>query len=164
MPQPVGRAAIGVTGKAHQVAVELDVSGLKTRLENEAVRLINDFSQQGLRGEALVDAVREGLNALSEAPVDKAARGATSEAFNLGRNLEAQRHVGEIKMVVRSEVLDENTCSSADNLPGDNSPRCFELDGAEYEINTDEYFKHMPPNDCHGFELCRGFYLYKVTA
>lgn len=141
-----------MTVDAHRVAVSIDVSGLATRLENEALRLITDFSQQGLVGEELARAVTDGLLGLSDAPIEKAARGASSEAFNLGRNLEAQRRVGDIQQVVRTEVLDENTC-----------PPCRQLDGSTYTVNSTEYFENMPPNKCDGRELCRGFYIYEAA-
>lgn len=151
--EPIGRDAQKVTDAAHVVGVEIDLSDLASRLEREALRLINDLSQQGLTGDALADAVASGLRALSDAPVDRAARGAASEAFNLGRNLGAQAEAGRIETVVRSEVLDQNTC-----------PPCADLDGKTVEMNSPEYFEFMPPNGCDGRELCRGFYVYLEAA
>ena len=147
MATPQGPNARSVTDAAHRVAVGIDVSDLVGRLEREAARLISDFSQQGLEGEALADAVVSGLRDLSDAPVDRAARGAAGEAFNLGRNLAAQEHP-EIARAVRTEILDRNTCEP-----------CRELDGKVVEMNSDEYFEFMPPNQCEGREQCRGFYL-----
>jgi hypothetical protein len=162
MPQPKGPNASQVTGAAHKVGVELDVSALITRLAEEALRLLNDLSQQGLEGDDLVEGVQDGLRSLSDGPVDRTARGATSESFNLGRNLAAQDQAEEIERVIRVEVLDKNTCT--EKRWGDGVPRCYELDGEQYAMNSDEYFKHMPPNDCDGRELCRGFYLYRRKA
>lgn len=153
LPPPIGPQAAQITDGAHRVAVEIDLSELAGRLEREAMRLINDLSQQGLSGDVLADAVSEGLRGLSDAPVDRAARGAASEAFNLGRNLEAQRRADEIEEVVRTEVLDEATCEP-----------CRALDGTLYTMNTPEYFEFLPPNQCDGRELCRGFYLYRAEA
>ena len=152
MPAPEGFDALKVTQDAQRVAVEIDISGLATRLENEAMRLINDLSQQGLSGDALADAVDAGLRALSDAPVDRAARGAASESFNLGRNLEVQRR-GLSGVAVRSEILDENTCDP-----------CRALDGRKVDMGSSEYFEFMPPNQCDGRELCRGFYIYREVA
>lgn len=135
------------------VAVDIDVSELIGRLEREALRLITDLSQQGLEGDALADAVSDGLKALSDAPISRAARGATSEAFNLGRNLAAQQSADRIDRVVRTEILDENTCDP-----------CLALDGKVVAMNSDEYFELMPPNKCDGRELCRGFYEYMAEA
>jgi hypothetical protein len=86
---------------------------------------------------------------LSDAPVSDAARGATSESFNLGRNLGAQAQAGDISQVVRTEILDQNTCDP-----------CARVDGTSVEMNSDEYFALMPPNLCEGRDLCRGFYVY----
>lgn len=151
--EPIGPVASTVTADAHRVAVGIDVSEIAGRLEREAMRLINDYSQQGKSGEELIRLVQDGLGALSDAPVDRAARGAASESFNLGRNLEAQRREGEILEVVRSEVLDDNTC-----------PPCESLDGTVYQLNSDDYFENMPPNKCDGRELCRGFYIYRSAT
>jgi hypothetical protein len=158
MPPPIGTDAAGVTASAHQLGAGLDVGDLITRLEREALRLIQDLSQQGLEGDALADAVGGGLRDVATGHVDRAARGATSEAFNLGRNLGAQDQAEKVKRVVRSEVLDLATCT--EKRHGDGVDRCAELDGNVYEFNSDEYFKHMPPNDCDGREQCRGFYIF----
>jgi len=119
--------------------------------------LIKQFSQQGLEGQALADAVSEGLRQLSDAPITKASRGATSEAFNLGRNLVAQEKEEEIKEVVRTEILDGSTCPPCRRLDFSNSKTV-------YQVNTPEYCEFMPPNKCDGRELCRGFYLYEANA
>lgn len=153
MAPPTGINAGQITSEAHQVAVDLDVSEIVGRLEREAIRLVKQFSQQGLEGEELARAVQNGLRQLSDAPIEKAARGAASEAFNLGRNLAAQERAAEIQRVVRTEVLDLNTC-----------PPCRELDGTEYEVNSQEYFENMPPAGCDGRELCRGFFMFLSEA
>jgi hypothetical protein len=149
MEPPIGQKAIQVTGEAITVGVEIDISELAGRLEREAMRLINDLSQQGFSGEELANRVSAGLINLSDAPITAAARGASSESFNLGRNLAAQSSSGQITNVVRTEILDENTC-----------PPCQALDGVTVTLNSEEYFRLMPPNLCDGRELCRGFYLY----
>lgn len=145
---PIGPEAARVTADAQRVAVEIDLSEVAGYLEREALRLINDLSQQGIEGEELIRRVQEGLRALSNAPIDRAARGAVGESFNLGRNLEIQRRADEIGSVVRTEILDKNTCGP-----------CRQLDGRVVEVNTPEYFELMPPNKCDGWEQCRGFYM-----
>ena len=166
MPEPIGPDAPDVTADAHRVAVEIDVSETTGRVEREALRLISDLSQQGLEGEALADAVSQGLGDLSDAPLRKTARGAVSEGFNLGRNLEAQERIEEIQEVVRVEVLDRDTCT--EKRHGDGVARCFELDfsksGTVYQVNSPEYFEFMPPNKCDGRIFCRGFMLYRRAA
>ena len=154
MPQPLGPDAGKITDIAHRVSVEIDVSSMVTRLENEALRLINDLSQQGLSGDDLVDAVKDGLRELSDKWVDDKGRGAATESFNLGRNLEAQRQEDLVEVAVRSEVLDEETCAPCRKLD-------FEQSEIEYVVGTDKYFEDMPPNGCLGRQRCRGFYIFR---
>ena len=112
-----------------------------------------DLQQQGLDGEALAERLVLALDNLSDTPLEQMGRASTSEAFNLGRNLAAQEALPQIREVVRTEVLDENTCDP-----------CWMLDGTVVEMNTEEYFRFMPPNQCQGREQCRGFYLYRAVA
>lgn len=158
MAPPQGPQAFEVTSEAFAVRAEIDLGSTYTRLLNETRRLLADLSQQGLEGAALADAVDAGLAGLSDVPIDQAARGATTEAFNLGRNLAAQRNEAAIARVVRTEILDINTC-----------PNCLPqarggLDGFTTTVNGPGYFENMPPNHCDGRELCRGFYLYEAAA
>jgi hypothetical protein len=146
---PVGPQAGKVTTEAVRVGVEIDISEIGGRLEREAMRLISDLMQQGYTGDDLADRVSAGLMDLSDKPVLEAARGAATESFNLGRNLGAQDATDQIKSVVRTEVLDENTCEP-----------CRILDGFTCEMNSPEYFENMPPNGCDGRDLCRGFFMY----
>lgn len=153
MDAPIGKNALKVTNAAHRVGVEIDVSELGSRMEREAMRLITDLTQQGVTGKELADRVDAGLMSLSDRPIADAARGASSEAFNLGRNLSAQEAASKIGKVVRSEILDQNTCDY-----------CRAVDGQTVEFSSDEYLRLMPPNGCEGRELCRGFYVYERAA
>jgi hypothetical protein len=153
MAPPQGPEAFPVTSEAFAVRAEIDLDAVYGRLLNEARRLLTDYSQQGLAGQELADAVDAGLRGLSDTPIDRAARGATTEAFNLGRNLAAQRNQAGIATATRSEILDDATCDP-----------CRLLDGTVVALNTPEYFELMPPNACDGRELCRGFYVYGVGA
>jgi hypothetical protein len=148
MAPPIGPDANRITQDAHRVAVEIDISEIAGRLEREALRLVNDYSQQGLAGDELTQAVQDGLRALSPTPVDRAASGARGEAFNLGRNLGIQQNPDAVAQVIRTEVLDQNTCAY-----------CLKIDGRVVAVNSDEYFQLMPPNGCAGREQCRGFYI-----
>lgn len=152
MAPPEGPQAFDVTSEAFSVKAEIDLETVYVRLLNETRRLMTDLSQQGLAGPELAEAVDAGLSALSDTPIAQAARGATTEAFNLGRNIEAQRRSQSIGRVVRTEVLDENTCDP-----------CREMDGFRTEVNGPGYFENMPPNHCDGRDLCRGFYLYEAA-
>ena len=111
----------------------------------------------GLTGKELADFVDARLKGLSAAPVIEAGRKSTSEAFNLGRNIEAQEQAESIKEVIRTEILDFNTCPPCRALDHSNSK-------AVYVLNSPEYFENMPPNKCNGRERCRGFYLFRRAA
>lgn len=151
---PIGPDAPKVTSDAFEVFASIDVDAIVTRLSNEAKRLQTDYSQRGLTDREIADAVEQGLRDLSDTPLDQAGRMASSEAFNLGRNLGIQE--AGIKRVVRTEVLDIDTC-----------PPCRALDVSiskkVYVVNSPEYFEDMPPNHCSGRELCRGFYLARSS-
>lgn len=53
--------------------------------------------------------------------------------------------------VVRSAVLDRNTCGE-----------CNRLDGERYLYGSDTYYEDMPPNWCEGENMCRCVYIYEV--
>jgi len=146
---PIGPKAAKVTRNAVFTGVDIDVTGLSQRLLAEAMRLLSDLSQQGYDGDDLADRVSSGLMNLSDRPIQDAARGASAESFNLGRNLGAQKDAAAITSVIRTEFLDANTC-----------PPCREFDGVIVDMNSDEYFRIMPPNGCDGRDLCRGFYMF----
>ena len=150
---PMGADAFAVTEDAFRVRTTLDLSDFYQRLEQETLYQFTDLSQQGYAGQDLADRVVAALNTLSDKPIEEAARGAATEAFNLGRNVEAQKQPEAIREVVRTEILDEATCDP-----------CRLLDGATYQLNSPEYFQDMPPNHCDGRDLCRGFYLYRSAA
>lgn len=151
---PKGPAAGSVTADAISLRVQIDLSEVGNRLQNEATRLVADLSQQGLTGDELGAAVeRELLAIFDDASAARTGREATHESFSLGRNLEAQRQAGSIGEVVRSEILDENTCEP-----------CAAMDGTVVVMNSPAYFENMPPNGCDGREQCRGIYLYRGAA
>jgi len=149
---PIGVDAAPVTTEAFQVRAEVDLSAFYQRLLNETRRLMTDLGQQGLSGPELADAVEAGLRNLSDVPLEQAGRGAVTEAFNLGRNLSAQRNAAAVQTIVRTEILDENTCDPCDSL-----------DGFTTTVNGPGYFENMPPNHCAGRDLCRGFYAYEAA-
>lgn len=173
---PKGPDAYAVTRNALEVRAEVDLSAFYTRLHNRTLQLLEDFGQRGLVGDALAKAVVDGLNELSDAPLERAGRGATTEAASLGRNLEIQRNLPEAGQAVRSAILDVGTCDN-----------CIAFDGAVCEINgpvidikpegaslmrengidpesPDAYFALMPPNFCDGEDLCRCIDYFRRAA
>lgn len=172
---PKGRDARHVTGEALSAKVDLDVRDFYTRLSGRAAELLADAQQRGLTGDELAEYVVSGVRDLSDAPIEAAGRAATSEANNLGRNLEAQRRAPEIRYALRSAILDRATCDN-----------CIALDGTVVEMNgpvvtispegeqllrdngvdpssPDAYFALMPPNFCLGEDLCRDELIYEAA-
>lgn len=149
---PIGKDAFPVTEEAFRVRADIDLTDFYERLRTETLQQFTDLSQQGYRGEELADRVIAALNNLSDRPIEEAGRGAATEAFNLGRNLEIQKSPDAVSEVVRTEILDGNTCEP-----------CRLLDGSVYEVNSAAYFQDMPPNHCQGRDLCRGFYLVRAA-
>lgn len=149
---PQGPDAPKVASEAFRNQVDIDVSAVANRMRNEAARSIADHMQRGLAGDALAEAVLADLDPLFDAQVERSGRAAVHEAFAHGRNLEAQVQADTIGEVVRSAILDPNTC-----------PPCINRDGNVYELNTPAYFDDMPPNHCEGGEQCRCIYIYRVA-
>lgn len=149
---PTGEDAFDITSEAFRVRADIDLDAVYQRLLNETRRLLTDFQQQGLSGSQLADAVLDGLQSLSPGPVESIGRSASTEAFNLGRNVAAQKSADQIGRVIRTEILDTATCDP-----------CRDLDGFQTTVNGPGYFENMPPNKCDGRELCRGFYLYEAA-
>lgn len=150
---PQGPGADRVTNEALKVRVNIDLNEFYSRLQSRTAQLIADFQQQGLTGQALADAVTDGLRTEFDTSIERAGREATNEAFALGRNVEAQARAADIGEAVRSEILDDNTCEP-----------CSSLDGTVVQMNSPDYFRLMPPNLCDGREQCRGFYIYRAAA
>jgi len=71
-------------------------------------------------------------------------------AYNQGRAAEIKtaKEEGKARFVLRSEILDENTCSE-----------CMKWDGAIFEVGTPAFDEYMPPAQCLGGDRCRGFYV-----
>lgn len=173
---PTGKDARHVTAEALEAKVGIDFSDFYVRLGNRAAELLADGQQRGLVGDALADFVIDGVNALSDEPIERAGRAATSEAFNLGRNLEAQRRIDEIEVAVRSEILDDRTCGPCNVLDGAvvkvngpvvsiSAPGAALLRANGVDPDSDlAYVALMPPNFCRGEDYCRGDLIYQRRA
>jgi hypothetical protein len=94
--------------------------------------------------EAELQAFMDGLSTKFE---DDLARKASSVAYNQGRAAEVLSS-NQVDFVIRSEVLDANTCQT-----------CAGLDGAIVEVASDDFQALMPPALCEGGDRCRGFYI-----
>jgi hypothetical protein len=114
-------------------------------IEN-AVRL----RRSGLVGKELTDALLAELGAAAETFVARTAGEEVNEAFSLGRAWQAHQVKDQIGAAIYSCVLDDNSCDN-----------CSELDGQEFEIDSDDYEANSPPNpSCDGRDSCRCCWLY----
>lgn len=99
-------------------------------------------------------ALTSALTALSDRELAATAKFSVSEAFNLGRHVEARAEADDIDRVIYSAILDENSCGP-----------CADLDGREYEFPSSEWDEVAPPyRECEGQDRCRcvGVYVYRA--
>lgn len=128
----------------------LHIGRLWERLRGEFLDEFERLDRQGIVGDELGQRLEAFLEGLSRKPETDLARMGSSVSYNQGRNVAILDAVekGMAQFVVRSEVLDTNTC-----------PECESLDGEAFDVNTPDYERHMPPAFCLGGDRCRGFYI-----
>lgn len=71
------------------------------------------------------------------------------ETLNMGRTAGALSLKEPPTFAMRSEQLDKNTCDA-----------CSEEHGEIYQVESNEFFAHMPPTYCYGAGRCRGVYVF----
>jgi hypothetical protein len=71
------------------------------------------------------------------------------ESLNMGRAAGAKAMTQPPEFAYRSEQLDKDTCGP-----------CVTEHGGIYQVNSSEFFAHMPPTYCLGAGRCRGVYVY----
>lgn len=133
-----------------EVSAGIAIDRLWQRMLNEALDEFERLDRQNLGGDDLERALIAFMDELSDRPVEDLARGTSTVAYNEGRSAEilSARARGEVQYVVRSEVLDTNTCRP-----------CQMLDSEVFEVGDPEYYANMPPAQCDGGDRCRGFYV-----
>lgn len=123
-----------------------------TRIESVAIdRALSIWRTAGqdVREQALLELWAE-LAALADSTVVKESRLVVSEAFNLGRQAQAEAVKDQIDRAIGSSLLDFDTCDP-----------CRRFDGAEYQVGTPEYLEAAPPvKSCEGGPKCRCIYVY----
>ena len=131
-------------------AAEIMVSALSTKLFNEFRKTA---TQQKLQGQVSSQGLTDSMNKLSKTVFDREAQEQVRQAFGLGRNAEAMRNKDQIKMIVHTEILDENICA---NCPG--------VDGMTFQPGDPEeaLFVNGQYIECEGQERCRGQNIYVV--
>lgn len=131
-----------------ETTLNIDVGRLIDGMVSEFLQEYERLVSQGLDMDQIADGLEASLGSLSERALQGEARGMTAVDFNRGRNAGIQEAGDDVSFVVRSEILDENTCGP-----------CRDLDGRLFHVNSTEYWQNMPPAKCDGKERCRGFYL-----
>lgn len=83
------------------------------------------------------------------------ARAHVSEAYNMGRDTQAQSATDQIDYCEYSNVLEDgNICRN-----------CKPLDGKRLKLGSKEYYRYMPPLfNCEGRGYCRCFYVYVMKS
>jgi hypothetical protein len=145
----VTRAVVSY-GEQVEVLATMDVGAMWDRYLGEFLGEWERLNRLGLPEAEVERSMQAFMDELSSKPLDDLARQSSSVSYNAGRSDEILRtfNEGEATFVVRSEILDNNTC-----------PTCADLDGAVIEIGTPEYDLFLPPAHCDGGDRCRGFYV-----
>jgi hypothetical protein len=148
-----------------QAAYELPDAGLRGQVAAGGATAVDDHARQRARqaAERITEAANEaasqpGLSpAEREALIAEAARRAAhnvvlelvGETLNLGRAASALTMSNPPRFAFRSEQLDETMCAP-----------CGVEHGGIFQIDSPEFFAHMPPAFCLGGGRCRGIMVY----
>ncbi len=145
----LARHIIAFEDKAEVVAT-IDVGQMWDRMLDEFLGEFAQADREGIAGAELADRMKGFMDDLSVKPEGELARQGSTVAYNEGRNAEllSARTTRGLRFVVRSEVLDTNTCRP-----------CSLLDSEVFTVGSSEYFANMPPAQCDGGARCRGFYI-----
>ncbi len=133
-----------------RVVATLDIGTMWERMKREFLGEWERGVREGLTDAQLEARMESFLEGLSPKPEKELARGSSTISYNQGRNAELLSAVTTrgLQFVVRSEVLDTNTCRP-----------CSLLDSEIFTVGSSEYFANMPPGQCQGGSRCRGFYI-----
>lgn len=129
---------------------EIDLDRIWSRLLDQALPEFARIERSGKTGDDLAQAFSDYLTSISEKPLEDLTREEAGRAYNEGRDAAIQTAAtgNLVAYVMRSEVLDDNTCDT-----------CRAYDGRIVEVDSDEYTAYMPPAGCEGGPRCRGFYV-----
>lgn len=115
----------------------------------EALRL----RRAGWDDDEIEDALLISMGELSDGDIARLAAQEINEAFSMGRVAAAEDFKSQIETAVYSAILDNNVCDT-----------CEQLDGQEFDVDSDEYEENMPPNpNCDGGDNCRCTYIYQLV-
>ncbi len=130
--------------------LEAEEKLLSRRIKNRLAQELENEAMQGQRtGADASEMIRNVVARQLETGAFKGDAGViTTTAWNLGRE-EAAEKLGT-KRVQYSAILDVKVCGP-----------CADLDGEEWEFNSPEHNRYLPPNrDCEGGYRCRCMLIY----
>jgi len=138
---------LGEVGNEALVSSEITVDNIWTRLVTSTVNEHDRLTRAGVTGDSLWDSIESHLGSLSEGPIESAGSQGSNVAYNAGRDVEAKvaASEGESEWLLRSELLDVNTCGP-----------CRQLDGTLVKIGSAGAEALLPPAQCLGGDRCRG--------
>jgi hypothetical protein len=133
-----------------RLVAAMDLNQMWDRVLGEMLDAFVRFDRQGLSDTEMESEMQGFLDGLSEKPTEDLARKSAGVSYNQGRSAEilTAADAGDVQFVVRSEILDSNTCAT-----------CETLDGFVLEVGTSDYDRWLPPAGCEGGDRCRGFYV-----
>jgi hypothetical protein len=148
---PLERHIVTFDGQV-EVLATMDVGQMWDRMLGEYLGHWTQLERQGLSAAEMDAEMRAFMQGLSDKPLERLARQSAGVAYNQGRSAEILSAAEDrgVQFVVRSEILDINTCPTCENFA--NSPPVV-------EVGTPEYDQYMPPSYCDGGLQCRGFYV-----
>lgn len=137
-----------------EASAELSAQSIADKLlasaRQEALRL----ERAGWDQNEIEDALKINMGQLSDADITRVASSEVNEAFSMGRTAAVSSFKDQIEKAVYSAILDNNVCDV-----------CEELDGEEFQVDSDEYEENMPPNpSCKGGDQCRCTYIYVLDS
>lgn len=133
-----------------EVLATMDLGKLWDRYLGEFLGEWERLNRLNLPDDELERRMMSFIDGLSDKPTDDLARQTAGVAYNDGRSAEILTAAAKllVEYVVRSEILDANTCQV-----------CQDLDGSVFRVGSDDYYRWRPPAGCLGGDRCRGFYV-----
>jgi hypothetical protein len=133
------------------VEPEVIETALGKRLTNRiANKVADDIQSQAIavaRSRGTADEVATSVlsSSLDTLGLKSDAAQVLTTAFSMGREQFIEEHADEVEYMQYSAILDRSVCSP-----------CREMDGQEFELDSEAYAKAVPPNkDCDGGGQCR---------
>lgn len=158
-------AAIGAGGIGGKFAVadhpKLLKASAQLSAQTAADRLLATARQESLRlkragwsPSEIEDALKIHLGELTDGDISRMASMEVNEAFSLGRVAASKEFKDSIEKAIYSAILDNNCCQV-----------CEDLDGEEFEVDSDDYEEVTPPNpNCEGGDACRCTWIYLLAT